>query len=89
MDQAPNLIRNEEGNLLLLAYTSATEESGASLYFYDLEKGRTCVSLSKAELLIDCLPSQTDARLTNIRYIQDEEIYVRSVDFSQTLTPLA
>lgn len=57
MDQAPNLIRNEESNLLLLTYTSAKEESGASLYFYDLEKGRTCVSLKKAELFIDCHPS--------------------------------
>ena len=56
------------------------------MYFYDLENGRTCAKVSKAELLIDCYEHPTDARLSNIRYMQDHQIIVRSVDFSQSVT---
>ena len=52
---------------LFLAYTSATEELGNSLYFYDLENKRTCAKV-KAELLLDSYPHQSDEDLTLIRY---------------------
>ena len=81
MDQAPNLIKNV--GKLFLAYTSATVEEGPCLYFYDLENRMTCAKVSKADLLIDCYPHQTDKKLTMIRYIMDETIYERSVDFKQ------
>ena len=81
MDQAPNLIKN--GGKLFLAYTSATVEEGPCLYFYDLENRRTCAKVSQADLLIDCYPHQTDEGLTLIRYIMDETLFERSVDFKQ------
>ena len=75
------MIKN--GSKLFLAYTCATVEEGPCLYFYDLENRRTCAKVSKADLLIDCYPHQTDEGLTLIRYIVDETIYERSVNFNQ------
>ena len=66
-----------------MAYTSATVEEGPCLYFYDLENGRTCAKVSKAELFLDSYPHQSDERLTLIRYVDDEKLYERSVDFKQ------
>lgn len=82
MDQAPNLIQND-GNLLLV-YTSATEAEGPGLYFYDLKSSQTCAKVSKAELFLDCYPHQTDAGVTNIRYIIGDKVAERSIDFKQT-----
>lgn len=56
---------------LFLAYTSATEEEGACLYFYDLQNNRTCAKVGKADLLIDCYPHKTDTEVTLVRYIKD------------------
>jgi len=77
MDQAPNMINN--GGKLFLAYTSVTTLQ--SLYFYDLENGRTCAKVPNAELFIECYPNKTDPGLTFIRYIKDKDMFLRSVDF--------
>ena len=81
MDMAPNMIKND--GKLYLAYTSATEELGASLYLYDLKNGRTCARVSKAELLIDIYPHKTDPGVTLMRYIIQKEVFLRSVDFKK------
>ena len=52
MWQAPNLI-GSNGNWLL-AYTSATRESGPGIYFYNLKTSRTFACIGGAELLVDC-----------------------------------
>ena len=64
-----------------MAYTSAVVKEGPGIFFYDLENGRTCAKVSKADLMIDCYPHQTEDRLTLVRYIIDETLYERSVDF--------
>ena len=84
MDQEPCLIKNE-GNLFL-TYTSASTETGACLYFYDLSNRRTCAKVSEAELFIDCYPHKTEVGITNIRYTQKDNLVERSVNFRQFLT---
>ena len=78
------MIKND--GQLFLVYTSATEEEGASVFFYDLENGRTCARVRKAELFIDCFPHQTDVDVTLMRYIIKEEIFLRKVDFKKFQT---
>ena len=84
MDLAPNIIKIE--GKLFLAYAFSIEAYGSSLFFYDLQNGRTCARISKAELLIDCY-SHTDDGVTktHIRYIGNETVFVGSVDFNQIL----
>ena len=77
-DLAPNVVII--GGILLLAYTSSTEEYGPCLYFYDLENRRTCAKVNKAEILVDCYPHPTESGITFIRYISNEKISVRSVE---------
>lgn len=85
MDLAPNMIKIE--GKLFLAYTFATEGVGPSLFFYDLQNGRTCARISKADLLIDCYPHTDDGvTKTHIRYIENETVFVRSIDFNQILS---
>ena len=67
------------GGKLFLAYTSVS--TFQSLYFYDLESSRTCAKVPNAELLIECYPHKTDPGLTCIRYINDKDMFLRSVDF--------
>ena len=52
------------------------------MYFYDLENNRTCAKVSNGELLLDSYPHQSDEGITLIRYIMEETLFERSVNFS-------